>query len=408
MAFVLADAEHGSRLGENIATIAPSAAPLIVYALGAAAALPIAGAWGVATELACVAVGAAGVIVALWHNTRCRRALANAVSAVEAQAAGGRCPDADKCVSGLDRLCQGVLPVWLGQIDMTRSHTEESITALANRFAGLSGHIDATVNSSRGSGAGIVLDVLAESQEELNAILAALRDALAHRDNLVERATTMSSLTDELKHMAQNVADIAKQTNLLALNAAIEAARAGEAGRGFAVVADEVRKLSTSSGDTGRKITETVDTVNQAIAETLEASRRSVAEDEILIQQSNERIGHIIARIRGAATELSDSSAALREQSVAIGTEIADVLVALQFQDRVSQALNHVRNDMGKLLQRLTEHDAAVTAGNAMGTIDAGVWLDELASTYTMPEQHAIHHGDAAPPASSGNDITFF
>jgi methyl-accepting chemotaxis protein len=228
------------------------------------------------------------------------------------------------------------------------------------------------------------------------------------KDSMLGEVTTLSQFTEALKLMAKEVGDIAKQTNLLALNAAIEAARAGEVGRGFAVVADEVRKLSTLSGETGKKISETVERVNKAITTTLDISRQYAQRDEEMIRNSEKIIDQVVTRVQQAVVGISDSSNVLRQETQFIGEEISEVLVALQFQDRVSQVLSHVCNDMDKLKSRIADYERQLAQGNMPGSIDATAWLDELSSTYTVPEQHMVHNGGTPRAAAATSEITFF
>ena len=308
-------------------------------------------------------------------------------------------------IEGLDQLCSQVLPIWSGQIDVARAHTEEATVSLAQRFANISERLMNSGRTQGGEEGENLLVLLQTAQSELHSIIASMRSALGTKDSLLNEVSALASHTEALSRMARNVGDIAKQTNLLALNAAIEAARAGEVGRGFAVVADEVRKLSALSGETGQQIAQTVETVNKAIADALLFSRQYAEQDESLVNHSGEVIESVITRFSGAATALSESTDVLRLQNHEVAMEIADVLVALQFQDRVSQILGHVNGDIAKLHHNIDESNREIALGKS---IDAAAWLDELSSTYTTPEQHAVHHGAPAAVAADESEITFF
>lgn len=318
-------------------------------------------------------------------------------------------------MDGLEPLCTSVLPVWSSQIEMARSQTEQGINNLAARFANLSQRLQSAVSASQNSASGDgvtkgVVALLNDSQSELNAIIAALRSSLKEKEELLHEVHGLSRFTEALQQMAKDVGAIAQQTNLLAINAAIEAARAGEVGRGFAVVAAEVRMLSKQSGETGKKIADTVDTVNKAIGNTLQVSRQYAEQDAQMVSHSEQVIENVLGQFRGTATGLSDSAEVLRQESQLIQGEISDVLVALQFQDRVSQMLTHVRTDQDKLGQTLVEGEQVIASGASAQPIDVDAWLEALASTYTTQEQYATHGGAqllSAAPASS-DEITFF
>ncbi len=264
-------------------------------------------------------------------------------------------------IDGLDSLCQKVLPIWSSQVEMARVHTEESIADLAQRFDALSKRLDAAVMASQNAVGGDkdsdggIVELLKDSQLELGTITKALGASLEEKEKLLSSIEGLSGYTEQLSKMGWEVSSIAAQTNLLALNAAIQSARAGDAGRGFSVVADEVRKLSRSSGDVGRKITETIESVSEAIEDTLVISRKFARQDEETLGNAEQIIASVLRRFSRAASGLSDSEELLRTENNAINYEISDVFVALQFQDRVSQILALVCDDLNKLEQHLNE-----------------------------------------------------
>ncbi|PZE10005.1 methyl-accepting chemotaxis protein [Pseudomonas sp. 2023EL-01195] len=322
----------------------------------------------------------------------------------EALAEGARL-EAERHVQGLPELCISIAPIWSAQIESARHQTQTAIEALSERFARLAGRISEAVSSGMQADSDALVTLLAQSEVELEDIVSQLRLALSSKESLLQEVERLNSYTAQLRTMAKEVGDVAKQTNLLALNAAIEAARAGEAGRGFAVVADEVRKLSTLSEETGKRIGDTIETVSGAIERTLEVSNEHATRDAGTLENASQVIRQVIAQFRSGATRLVEHGNALRNDNAAVGEEISEVLVALQFQDRVSQMLGHMRDDIGRLAQHLEQDDAR--------HVDARSWLDELSSTYTTPEQHAIHHGrqggsGIAGASHSASDITFF
>jgi methyl-accepting chemotaxis protein len=129
---------------------------------------------------------------------------------------------------------------------------------------------------------------LGDARNEVVSLTSSIQSSAQLEIELAERMGTLSSEANEVKNVLEVIADIADQTNLLALNAAIEAARAGEHGRGFAVVADEVRKLAERTQKSLTEINATINIIVQSIVDVSGQMGSNSEEIQELANKANE------------------------------------------------------------------------------------------------------------------------
>ena len=307
----------------------------------------------------------------------------------------------------LRELCVEVLPRWARHIETARAETRSAIEALVSSFSQivLALRDSARVSRSEVDSEGKLTVTLHECEAALSPVIGSLESVMDAKNRLLSEINALSHATQNLKSMAGDVSGIATQTNLLALNAAIEAARAGEAGRGFAVVADEVRKLSTASGETGKQISSGIERVLQAMETAASVANTSTTQDGQLIASSESAIRDVLARFQSSVGDVTEASGALQQSSEQISGQIEALLVGFQFQDRMSQILSQVHADISKLHEALQNTDAQSEA-SLLNNADA--WLAQMARSYATAEQRVNHAGGQALAAATQSDITFF
>ena len=246
---------------------------------------------------------------------------------------------------GLDRLAHHQSDV-LGQTQLLASATEEVSVTTQEVSNSLEFVSDISRSSTQAAEEGAkVIGAAIGSLEEVGTILTS---AAGHIKQLEEASSKVDSVMDIIN-------GIAEQTNLLALNAAIEAARAGEQGRGFAVVADEVRSLAVRTVDAVSEISGTIDTMKKESAEVIQY----IGQSESSMNMGRER-GHEAMEALKLITEKADEAS---HQTEVIFTSIKELATTSQSMadnmTQISSAMKeleenneHLRNISGVVEQR--------------------------------------------------------
>ena len=370
--------------------------PIALGCFGAIAVLAAAGLGAVPTALA-VTLLIAGILMGRQLAASHRQTLASI----------------QRYLLGQQQFGSEVAPIWSGHIETSREQMESAVVALSERFSGIVDKLDVAVNAAsletqllEDKDKGLVA-VFDRSEKELGAVITSQRNAMDSMNKMLAQVQGMDRFIAELQEMAADVAKIAQQTNLLSLNAAIEAARSGEFGRGFAVVAKEFRMLSAQSAETGKRIADKVSVINTAIVDTCDIVRASVKDEDGSMHTTQASIEHVLADFRNVTDALQRAGDLLKDESVGIKTEVGEALVQLQFQDRVSQIMSHVKDNIAQLPKFLQAHEAQFTSHGVLEQLDSRSLLTELKQSYVMADQHVVHAG-AKVATNSNTEITFF
>ena len=203
--------------------------------------------------------------------------------------------------------------------------------------------------------------ILEESVNELISVVEAIREESQDEMELANKATELTNRSAQIKEILQIIREIADQTNLLALNAAIEAARAGEHGRGFAVVADEVRNLAEKTQASLAEIDSVISIILQGIKEIEEEVKKNakksmeistITEDlKNKTLNTKEKLNETIKRAEFATKETTKINVNVRELTVNSNKLIDQAKV----NENISDVLNKTSNELENVLDILQE-----------------------------------------------------
>jgi methyl-accepting chemotaxis protein len=232
---------------------------------------------------------------------------------------------------------------------------------------------------------------------------------------LVELTDSIARHAQDVQGILTEIGAIAKQTNLLALNAAIEAARAGEAGRGFAVVADEVRDLSGRTTQFSQQINTLMQSMQVAVKQTESAIERMAGQDMNFALESKQQVEGIIHTMEEQNVARMQAIGALGGSAAAVDGLVGRAITALQFQDMVSQLLGHILRRVEALEVVMRQFETlGGTLDREAAAADIGAAIDSLRA-----EQNAITavlrdieaqtiHNPVAQKAMTEGDIELF
>ncbi len=245
------------------------------------------------------------------------------------------------------------------QVNQSSIVQADSASSVASAVEELSVSISETAGNAQAAA-----EIVAKSCVGVTQALATMEDTVKNVNGIAELIresdANVGRLDDRSKKIGgiiQVIKEVADQTNLLALNAAIEAARAGEQGRGFAVVADEVRKLAERTSKATEEIASLIGDIQKHIGETVTGMRQAntqVSESLVLVGKTETALHRIGDDSSGVAANVQSIADAIREQDSAIHQVVANI-------EKIAQ---------------MSEENSAATASSS----DTAIQLDRLSS----------------------------
>lgn len=320
----------------------------------------------------------------------------------------------------LEELLAKLLPMWTENIERSVGETEEGTTALTVRFKSMIRLLDEAMHSSTQSVRQIIggqgddnaqESLYVQSKKNFKEELKLIKSEQLMIKNMIKEFSSLSTEVKELSSMAAGIERIAEKTRLLALNAAIEASRSGEAGKGFAVVAEGVSSLSEISAKTSKdmalKIRQITESMGSILTYSDEASKKSMEAS----RSTKETLRSTLKRLEQLENTTMDLQDIMKNESNEMRKEVNEVIIFMQFSDRVGQILRQVLNSMQGLITNILQVEEDL---NEKTTTEFKTWINEmLNSTNMIIEQNAKKQNmeqreEEEESVAEESEITFF
>ncbi|MBV1907613.1 MAG: hypothetical protein KUG75_16190 [Pseudomonadales bacterium] len=318
-------------------------------------------------------------------------------------------PLQDSSTNDAEKIGRMSFPIWSRQINLANDQVVEAITALSEQFSNLALELGNAQAASRetseelviGQDTGISIHIRNNEAQSAH-LIALLERTQSSKKELLQEIRKCRSFLEDLHKLGLEVSYVAKQTNLLSFNAYIEAASAGDAGKGFGAIANEVQNLSALSANSGKHILSTIENISHTMSELIQIAEQAEEEDEQSITESKLAIEEAMTSFEAVTGSLENSASDMRATSKNIQDEINNVLVVLQFQDRVSQILEHVKEEMNLYHEQFF----GLQNGSAE-QVDVAGWEERMFKGYSMQEQVEAHKSNDID-IPSRQETTFF
>ena len=300
-----------------------------------------------------------------------------------------------------------MIPVLTNQLREVTEQTENAALEIGERFMNIverannqTAKASEAVGSFTGNGNGNSTALIELSKSVLTEVIERLKKSTAIEQQTLKDIEIVIDDTASIKKAVGEIEYIADQTNLLALNAAIEAARAGEHGRGFAVVADEVRRLSDRSNTAADDVRKLISKVEAHIKEIYSRTEKGTCESATRSNEAESVVNDTLQKLDAVMNEAGNRLDELTRETGTLAQDISSVVISMQFQDITRQRIEHViepllafKTDFEGITQK-TEHVHEDPLSSANGDTR---WLGKM---YTMESERKVMEKTLTAPGN--------